>query len=99
MTKQILKPVLIGVLVGTALFVLPFFVLRTLVLLLIIGGLFRLIVGRWSGWRGYRGNGGFHPALADTIRSMSEEEYQAFRQKFQTYSDRYPSETPKRENK
>ncbi len=98
MTKQILKPVLIGVLVGAALFVLPFFVLRTLVFFVIIGGLFRLFAGRWSGWRGYRSNGGFYPALADTIRSMSEEDYRAFREKFQTYSDRYPGESPKREN-
>jgi hypothetical protein len=95
MTKQLLKPILIGILAGGVLFILPFFLLRTLLFILLIGGLFRLLAGRWFGWGRYAYgryvyDGGFSPALADTIRSMSEEEYQAFRQRFGRYSN-HPS--------
>ncbi|MBD0258254.1 MAG: hypothetical protein ICV83_21280, partial [Cytophagales bacterium] len=51
MTKQLLKPVLIGILAGAVLFVLPFFLLRTLLFVLLIGGVFRLLAGRRFGWR------------------------------------------------
>ncbi len=100
MTKQLLKPVLIGILAGGVLFVLPFFLLRTLLFVLLIGGLFRLLAGRRFGWGRY-GHGpdrGFSPALADTIRSMSEEDYQAFRQRFQHYSNPSGGEAPKPAN-
>jgi hypothetical protein len=100
MTKQLLKPVLIGILAGGVLFVLPFFLLRTLLFVLLIGGLFRLLAGRRFGWGRY-GPGpdrGFSPALADTIRSMSEADYQAFRQRFQQYSNPSGGEAPKPAN-
>jgi hypothetical protein len=102
MTKQLLKPVLIGILAGAVLFVLPFFLLRTLLFVLLIGGLFRFLAGRRFGWgrydygRGY--DRGFSPALADTIRSMSEEDYQAFRQRFQQYSNPSGGEGPRPTN-
>jgi hypothetical protein len=84
MTKQLIKPILIGILAGAALFVMPFFLLRVLLFFLIIGALFRLFRGsRYRGWRRNYFGGGFHPAFADTIRNMSEEEYSAFRQKFE----------------
>ncbi len=103
MTKQLLKPVLLGILAGGVLFVLPFFLLRTLLFFLFIGGLFRLLAGRrfgWGRWRRYGPgpDGGFTPALADTIRSMSEEDYQAFRQRFQNYSNPSGGEGPKPAN-
>jgi hypothetical protein len=101
MTKQLLKPVLLGILAGGVLFVLPFFLLRTLLFFLLIGGLFRLFAGRWFSWRGrygYSHDRGFSPALADTIRSMSEEDYQAFRQRFQNYSNPSGGEGPKPAN-
>jgi len=83
MTKQILKPVLIGILAGAALFMMPFFLLRVLVFFLIMGALFRLFRGSRF-WGGYRHRfAGFHPEFADTIRNMSEEEYKVFRQKFE----------------
>ena len=102
MTKQLLKPVLTGILAGAVLFVLPFFLLRTLLFVLLIGGLFRFLAGRRFG-RGRYGYGhpydrGFSPALADTIRSMSEEDYQAFRQRFQHYSNPSGGEGPKPAN-
>ncbi len=101
MAKQLLKPVLIGILAGAALFVLPFFLLRTLLFFLFIGGLFRLLAGRrfgWGRWRRYGPDGGFTPALADTIRSMSEEEYQAFRQRYQRYANPPGGEGPQPAN-
>ncbi len=100
MTKQLLKPVLIGILAGAVLFVLPFFLLRTLLFVLLIGGLFRLLAGRRFGRGRYAPpyDRGFSPALADTIRSMSEEDYQAFRQRFQHYSNPSGGEGPKPAN-
>lgn len=74
---KLLKPILAGILIGAALFFLPFFVLRVVVVFLIIGALFRLFGGRRFG-RGY--GRGFHPAFADNIRNMSDEEYKAFKQ-------------------
>ena len=73
---KFLQPILAGILIGAALFFIPFFVLRVVVIFLIIGGLFRLFGGRRFG-RGYRH--GFHPAFADNIRNMSDEEYKAFK--------------------
>jgi hypothetical protein len=106
MTKQLLKPVLLGILAGGVLFILPFFLLRTLLFVLLIGGLFRLLAGRRFGWGRYgygpdRGHGpdrGFTPALADTIRSMSEEEYQVFRQRFGRYANPSGGEGPQPAN-
>lgn len=74
-------------LAGAALFVMPFFFVRALLFVLIIGGLFRLFRGR--GFRGWGYGHGFHPAFADTIRNMSEEEYKAFRQKFESPHDHH----------
>ena len=84
MTKQLIRPILIGILAGAALFVMPFFLLRALLFFLIVGGLFRLFRGRRNwGWRRGHFGGGFYPAFADTIRNMSEEDYKVFRQKFE----------------
>ena len=82
MTKQILKPVLIGILMGVAVYILPFFFFRGLLFFLVIGLIFRFFFwgrrGRWSWHRG----GGINPAFADTLRNMSTEEYDAFKRKF-----------------
>jgi hypothetical protein len=77
MTGSILKPILAGMLIGAALFFMPFFLLRVLVVFLIIGALFRLFGGR--GFRGRYGRG-FHPAFADRIRNMSDDEYNQYKQ-------------------
>lgn len=76
-SMKLLKPILAGILIGAALFFMPFFVLRVVAVFLIIGGLFRLFGGRRFGG-GY--GRGFHPAFADNIRNMSEEEFKAFKQ-------------------
>lgn len=83
MTKQILKPVLIGILMGGAAYILPFFFFRGLLFFLVIGLIFRFFFwGRRGGAWGWYRRGGIHPAFADTIRNMSAEEYDAFKRKF-----------------
>ena len=82
MTTSFFKPILAGILIGAALFFMPFFLLRVLIVFLIIGGLFRLFGGR--GFRSRYGRG-FHPAFADKIRNMSDEEYNEYKQSFETW--------------
>ena len=75
MTKSILKTVAGGIFIGAALFFIPKFLLGILVLMTI----FRFIFWRRMGRGGY----GQHKfAMADKIRSMSEEEYQGFKNNF-----------------
>ena len=80
MTKQILKPVLIGILIGGAFYVVPFF--PGFFVFIFIAFAFRFFF--WGGpWRGWRRHGdGINPAFADTIRKMSDQEYEAFRKKY-----------------
>jgi hypothetical protein len=78
MTKQILKTILAGILAGVALFIMPFFLLRILVFVLIIGAVIRLLGGgrrRCHGRRRY--------AFAEKFSNMTEEERAAFKQKMQ----------------
>jgi len=79
----ILKSILAGLLLGAALFILPFFLLRVALFVLLIGGLFRLIRGGrpYGGRRWGRGLGSM-PAFADHIRQMSDEEYNQFKQRY-----------------
>lgn len=85
--NTILKSILAGLLLGAALFILPFFLLRMFLFFLLIGGLFRLIRGRRRGYWGYGGPGrwghGHRFAFTDRIRQMSDEEYAAFKQRKQ----------------
>lgn len=76
MKTAIIKPILVGVLLGAALFAAPFFLLRLLLAALVIGAVVRL----WSGRSRRRYGRSFHPAWADRIRNMSDAEYTAFRQ-------------------
>jgi hypothetical protein len=96
MTRSILKPILAGILIGAALFFMPFFLLRVLIVFLIIGGLFRLFGGR--GFRGRYGRG-FHPAFADKIRNMSDEEYNQYKQSYEGWGSRNNSHQTSTENK
>ena len=83
MNNTLVKSILAGLLIGVAIFIMPFFLLRLAVFLLIISALFRLFGGgrfrRRNGWRG-RGFG-YMPAFADRIRQMSDEEYNQFKQR------------------
>lgn len=79
MNYSILRPVVAGVLIGAALFFAPFVVLRIALFVLVFMLLFRLFTGRRFGRFGGRG---MHPAFADRIRNMSDEEYADFKEKF-----------------
>ena len=77
MKKSLFKPIIGGILIGSVLFALPFFVLRVAVFFMIGGALFRVFARR-------RMKGlGFGPNFADKIRAMSDEEYAGFKAKFQ----------------
>lgn len=81
MTKQIFKSILIGLLMGAAFFVMPFFLLKFFLFFLIIGAIMRLL---WGGKRRGRGGwGGYQFAFADKIRNMNDEEYNSFKTKMQ----------------
>ncbi len=91
MNVQILKPILGGLIIGAALFFAPFFVLKVLAVLLLIGLLFRFF-----GRRHYRGPGGW--AYADKIRTMSDEEYLEFKSRWGRRCGRHPGEEVQPEN-
>ncbi|MDJ1503172.1 hypothetical protein [Xanthocytophaga agilis] len=80
MTAQIFKSILFGALFGTALFFMPFFLLRIVLFIVIIGALFRLFARRRFGPSGHRRS---FTHFTDRIRSMSDEEYTAFKQRSQ----------------
>ena len=77
MDYLLLKRVLIGVLLGTALFFAPFFVIKIFVFFAIVGFFFRLFRGRGY-YNGHRW-AWTHP---DEIRSMSDEAYAQFKSKY-----------------
>ncbi len=87
MAKQIFKSILIGILMGVALFMLPFFLLKFFIFFLIIGAICRLWWGgsrrRGWGWKGYQ------YASTDQIRNMSEEEYKSYKEKMNSSSCNY----------
>jgi hypothetical protein len=79
MKKSIFKPIIAGVLAGAALFFMPFFLLRVFAFFLIAGAFFRFFIGRRMRKHGFD----IRPAFADRIRSMSDEEYNQFKQQSQ----------------
>ena len=75
MNRQIIKTILGGALLGAALFYIPFFVFKVLVVFALFG-----IMARFFGrHRGYRGPYGW--AYADKIRNMSDDEYTHFKER------------------
>jgi hypothetical protein len=80
MKKSSFKPIIAGMLTGAALFFMPFFLWRVFAFFLIGGAFFRLFIGRRM-----RSGFGMRPAFADKIRSMSDEEYNLFKQKAQQH--------------
>ena len=85
-TRTILRSILGGALLGAAFYMAPFFLVRFVLFFLLVGLAIRLIRGprRWGRGRfspgGQGGWGGGGPlALADKIRTMSEEDYLAYR--------------------
>ena len=83
MNNNLVKSILAGLLLGAALFIMPFFLIRLVIFVLIIGALLRLFGGGrfrrgWGAGRGY----GHMPAFTDRIRQMSDDEYNQFKQRF-----------------
>ena len=90
MNNNLLRSILAGLLLGVALFVMPFFLIRLVFFFVIIGVLFRLFGG--GRFRGRWGRGrrfGYMPAFADRIRQMSDSEYTTFKQRY----DQGPGQT------
>lgn len=81
MNTSILKSIAGGVIIGAALFFMPFFLLRLAVIILIIGALIRLFVR--PSFRGTPPYNRQFSAFIDRIRNMTDEEYQKFQQKNQ----------------
>jgi hypothetical protein len=77
MNRSIFKTIVFGSLFGALAFAAPFFLVRTFFLFLIVGGLLRLFVGAR-----FRCRGMYVPVFADKIRNMSDDEYAAFRERF-----------------
>ena len=76
MYYRIFKPIIIGILIGAALFFMPFFILRVFLFFFIIGAVFRFFWWRrWNRWNGYW----YGPRFADSIRNMSDEQYNRFK--------------------
>ena len=76
MNYYVLKPILGGLILGAIFFFFPFFVVKVIGLLLILGMIFWVVKGRRSHWRRFAF---VHP---DKIRSMSDEEYEAYKSNF-----------------
>ena len=77
MNKHLLKAILGGMLVGTVLFFAGPFIFIVLLLKFIFTPF-----GMGRAW-GYRGRHGMPFAMADRIRTMSDEAYQQYREKMQ----------------
>ncbi len=87
-----LKTILVGAAIGTALFFMPFFVLKVLIFVLIIGMLFRLFGRRrWGGPAGW--------AYADKIRQMSDEDYTQFKERFGSHCRGFREESEVKNSK
>ncbi len=84
MRRSIFRPIIFGLLFGAAVFFAPFMILHLLFWIFLIGGIIRLAFwGRWRRW----GGGSYYVAYADKMRSMSEEEYKAYKEKMGKYED------------
>ena len=81
MNRSVWRPIAIGVLVGTAAYFMPFFMLKGFLFFFLIAGLFRFFFFRRMGWGGH-GNY-MHVVYADHLRNMSEDDYAKYKERFQ----------------
>lgn len=83
MTKQVLKVIAMGILAGTAIFIMPFFIVKLIVFFLITGLIFRLL-GKGGHWRrGYGIDRKKRYAFAKRWHSMSGEDRKSFMEKME----------------
>ncbi|MFZ1676865.1 MAG: hypothetical protein WAT91_06310 [Saprospiraceae bacterium] len=83
MTKQILKVVAFGILGGLALFAFPFFLLKAVIVILLVGFMFRLFGGRRRFDHRFGPDFAFEGSghMRQRFQQMSEEEKKAFFEK------------------
>jgi hypothetical protein len=81
MTIQILKTIAAGILAGIAIFLMPFIIIRVLIILFIIRVIFRLFGGRRR-WKYAEHH--FYPAFSRRWQHMTAEEKKAFRDKMES---------------
>ena len=74
---KILKLIITGAIAGTALFLMPFLILKIAIFFVIGSLFFKLFIGRRFGPRGMVGGQRF--AFADKVRNMTPEEYISFK--------------------
>jgi hypothetical protein len=86
MKRSIFGPIIFGILLGAAAFFAPFFLLKAVFFFMIIGFIMRMFWWRRHGWH-HRYQ--YQLAYADKIRSMSDEEYAGFKNKFKSCGDYY----------
>jgi hypothetical protein len=79
MKRSIFGPIVFGILFGAAAFFAPFFLLKAVFFLMIIGFIFRMFWWRRQAW--YYGQH-YRMAYIDKVRKMSDEEYSEFKNKF-----------------
>lgn len=82
MNRSIFKPILGGLFIGAAVFFAPFALLKLMFFFFIIGGIFRMLF--WRRMYHY-GRMNYYMVSAEKIRSMSEEEYTAFKSKMNNW--------------
>ena len=83
MNRINLKLIIGGILLGTALYFVPFFVAKAMVFLLIFGTVGLLFKGRRRHYHQY------YWAMADRIRGMSDEEFAQFKEERSNCSKRW----------
>lgn len=76
MQHSIFKPIIIGILVGGIMFVASFVLIRVLFFALIAAAIYKIFARRRMG-------GGFGYGFAERVRSMSEEEFEQFKNRRQ----------------
>lgn len=88
MKRSIFGPIIFGIIFGAAAFFAPFFFLKAIFFFMIIGFIMRMFWWRRHAWHyGYQ----YQTIFADKIRSMSEEEYAEFKNKFNACNHHYNS--------
>jgi hypothetical protein len=104
MTKQIFKVIAVGAVFGLALYAIPFFLLKAVIIILLFGFIFRIVAGRRMAGRhsapGFAFAGG--GPMKHRFQQMSEEERKEFFDKMKQHgcgrSGKFQSSIPESDN-
>lgn len=83
MYYNIIRPIIMGILLGLAVFIMPFFILKVIAFFMIAGLLIRFFIFRRIR-RFFKGQL-FFSGFADEIRNMKDSDYQKFKQLFKRH--------------